>query len=67
METVKQVLMRRDNMDADAADEMIEAFESELNGIIENGGNSLLMLNEAEDLIKDWFSLEPDYLAEFIC
>lgn len=66
METVKQVLMRRDHMDAEAADEMIEEFQSQVNELLENESNNPMMLMEnLEDMLKDWFGLEPDYLMEF--
>lgn len=55
METIKQVLMRRDNMSAGAADELIaEAKERVLEG------------EDPEEVLKEEFGLEPDYLYDLM-
>jgi hypothetical protein len=61
MESVKEVLMRRDEMSSDDADDLIEEFKVELNRCVEEGS-----LEEAYELIGDYFGLEPDYLDEFL-
>lgn len=60
-ETVKEILMRRDRMEEEVANERIEAFLEELDYLIEKGN-----LEEAEELLQDYFGLEPDYLMEFL-
>ena len=62
VDTVRSVLMSRDGMSAQEAEDLIEEFEGELN---------LLMVTEAgleaaEDLVQEYFGLEPDYLMEFL-
>jgi len=67
METVKQVLMRRDGNTESEAQERIDCFVEELNDLL--GGeneNAILCLMDAESLVADHFGLEPDYLMEFI-
>lgn len=61
METIKQVLMRRDGMSANEADDLIadarEAFEEYL-----EAGHT----NFAENICEEYFGLEPDYLEELL-
>ena len=60
METIKQVLMRRDNMSEMDADNLIEEAKIDF--------EKQLMANELDDLdfCSLWFSLEPDYILEFL-
>ncbi len=54
-ETLKQVLMRRDRMSAEEADERIaEARER-----VEDG-------EDPEDVLHDEFGLEPDYVFDLL-
>ena len=68
-ETIKQILIRRDRLTEDEADELIEEVQERINEIVEscNGPsdyvNSLL---ELEQVIYDNLSLEADYLDEFL-
>jgi uncharacterized protein YdbL (DUF1318 family) len=55
--TIKQVLMERDKMSAEEADELIAEAKQDL----------LDRLDEGEypyDICGEWFGLEPDYLEE---
>ena len=55
METLKQVLMRRDKMTAEEADELIaEAREEVANGA------------DPEEILYNDFGLEPDYVFDLI-
>jgi len=55
METLKQVLMRRDGLTSEQADEQIlEAREAILCG------------EDPEEVLEDWFGLEPDYIFDLI-
>ena len=56
METIKQILMRRDEMTSEDADEMVEAAKREFR---EEGG-------DPEEIIAEWFGLEPDYAWELL-
>jgi len=60
-ETIKQVLMRRDGMSAEEADELIEEAEEALASYIEEGDFAA-----AEDICEEYFGLEPDYLTEIL-
>lgn len=60
-ETIKQVLMRRDEMDPSEADDLIEDAKREFHLLLEAGD-----FISAEDICADWFGLEPDYLEELI-
>lgn len=51
VETIKQVLMTRDEMSSEAADELINEAKAE----IAAGENP-------EDVLSDFFGLEPDYI-----
>ncbi len=60
MESVKQVLMRRDKMSEIDADNYIEDAKEELQYLLAEGEMGLL-----ESFCEDWFGLEPDYMHEF--
>ena len=61
MESIKQILMRRDNMsELDASNYMEEANEEFKQLLIE--GN----MDELENFAENWFGLEPDYLDEMM-
>lgn len=60
-ETIKQILIRRDEMSEDEAAELISAAKEELEVALDHGS-----LDEAEDIIMDYFGLEPDYLDELL-
>lgn len=60
-ETIKQILMRRDNMSSSEADELIqEAIETLRSYINDND------LESAENICEEYFGLEPDYLTELL-
>lgn len=60
--TIKQVLMERDGVSAQDADEQIAEFKEALNELLDEGAS----LDCFEDLLSDFFGLEPDYLLEFL-
>jgi len=62
-ESVKQILMQRDNLSSSDADAVIEDFIADLNNLLDDPDCTLM---EAEQLVKSHFGLEPDYLMEFI-
>jgi predicted RNase H-like HicB family nuclease len=61
METIKEILMRRDGNTSEEADERIEEALDELQIYIEEGN-----IFDAEYICEDHFGLEPDYLMELI-
>jgi len=61
MDTIKEVLIRRDEMTAIEAEELIEEATEQFNIYLEQG-----MMAEAENICQEFFGLEPDYLFEII-
>jgi len=59
MYTIKSVLMNRDEMTAQEADELINEAREDFNQRITNG-------EMPWDFMQEWFDLEPDYLDEFL-
>lgn len=59
METIKQVLMRRDNMSEEAAEELILQAKDDLDERLING-------EMPEDICQEWFGLEPDYIFDLL-
>ena len=61
MDTIKQVLMRRDKLTAEEADEQIEEAKEALEEYLKTGD-----FMAAEDICQEFFGLEPDYLMELM-
>ena len=59
METIKEVLMTRDDMTAEDADDLIAEAQAEFDNYIAEGDTG-----SAEQICSDWFGLEPDFLIE---
>ena len=59
METIKEVLMTRDDMTAGDADDLIAEAQAEFDNYIAEGD-----VGSAEQICSDWFGLEPDFLIE---
>lgn len=58
-ESLKEVLMRRDNMSEAEADDMIEEAKEDLQERLGNG-------EIPEDICEEWFGLEPDYIDDLM-
>jgi hypothetical protein len=56
-ETIKEVLMRRDGMSAEEADDLINQAKEDMLDRLDAGEMPL-------DICEEWFGLEPDYLDE---
>ena len=61
METIKQVLMRRDEMSDVEAQELISDAKIQLMEYLDEGD-----LEGAENICEEFFGLEPDYLMELL-
>lgn len=61
MKNIKQILMDRDNMTAEEADELIEAVREDINFAASNGDYEL-----AEDIMYGDLGLEMDYIFELL-
>ena len=59
METIKQVLMKRDGMSAWDADDLIDQARADLKERLEAGEMPF-------DICQEWFNLEPDYIMEIL-
>lgn len=62
VEPIKQVLMTRDALTWDEAEERIEEVIHQLNSILEEGGS----LEEVDQVLMDELGLEPDYFEELL-
>jgi len=60
-ETIEDILMRRDGMSADEADELIAEAKDALMEHLDSGDMLL-----AEEVCEEYFGLEPDYLFEIM-
>ena len=61
MESIKEILMRRDDMTSEEADEIIAEAKNKLEEYLEAGD-----ISSAENICQEYFGLEPDYLDELI-
>lgn len=61
MKSLKQVLMRRDNLTSEEAQSLINEAREDLYDRLESGE-----LVDDSDFCADWFGLEPDYILEVI-
>jgi len=59
MRTIKQILMDRDGITAQAADDLITDAKEDLFRRLNNG-------EMPDDICEEWFGLEPDYIFELI-
>lgn len=58
-ETIKDILMKRDNMSAEDAEALIEDAKTDLHERLAAG-------EMPDDICAEWFGLEPDYIDELI-
>ena len=61
MKKIKEILIKRDNMTPEAADELIEEAQEAFHAYLDEGD-----LDAAENICSEFFGLEPDYIDEFI-
>ena len=61
MKTIKTILMYRDGMPPEEAEDLIREAKEELYQFLEQGD-----FYSAENICADWFGLEPDYLEELL-
>lgn len=58
---IKQVLMKRDGMSEEEAENLIKEAKSVLQDYLLDGD-----ITSAEEICAEYFGLEPDYLMELI-
>lgn len=61
MPTIKEMLMKRDGMSAEDADELIREAKAALREYVGEGD-----LESAHNVCEEFFGLEPDYLMELL-
>lgn len=61
LQSIKDIIMRRDEISADEADRQIEEARQAFNGYLGEGD-----MESAENICQEYFGLEPDYIIEFI-
>jgi len=59
IESIKVVLMRRDGLSSEDADDLISKAKEDLTERLSNG-------EMPYDICEEWFGLEPDYLDELV-
>lgn len=61
MKTIKEVLMERDGLSENEANNRIDDAKDALDMALMMGDTET-----AEDICYDWFGLEPDYIMELL-
>ncbi|MBU2249271.1 MAG: hypothetical protein KKD77_21165 [Gammaproteobacteria bacterium] len=61
METIIEVLMRRDKMTREEAEDLWAQAKEDFDERLESGDDYF----DIGDFCEEWFGLEPDYLEEF--
>ena len=61
METIKEILMKRDGVSEQEAEDLIDEAREALSLYLEEGDTEA-----AHDICMEYFGLEPDYLMELI-
>ena len=59
MNAIKEILMARDKMTDESADELIELAQNDLNERLASG-------EIPSDICEEWFGLEPDFVMDMI-
>lgn len=62
MTDIVKILMERDNMSQEDAEDLLNEAKDEAQEVLENDGG----LDEIEDILKDYFGLEPDYIFDLV-
>ena len=62
METIKEILMRRDGLSALEAGELIVEAKKDLQQRLEDEDQ----YDDPHEICSDWFGLEPDYIMELL-
>jgi hypothetical protein len=57
--SIKNVLMKRDGMTDQEANDLIKQAKNDFRNRIEN-------MEMSEDICEEWFGLEPDYIFDLI-
>lgn len=67
MNPIIEILMDRDELSYDEALEIFEEAKVEADNIInENNDDAISSLIELEDILSNYFGLEPDYIFDLV-
>ncbi len=67
MNPIIKILMDRDKLSYDEALEIFEEAKVEADNIInENNDDAISSLTELEDILSNYFGLEPDYIFDLV-
>lgn len=59
MKSLKETIMKRDNLSEKEADDLIKRARNDLYGRFEHG-------EQPDDICSEWFGLEPDYIMDLM-
>lgn len=59
--TIANILVRRDGISREEAEDIINNCQWELNNAFASGN-----IDKAEEIVEDWLGLEPEYLEAFL-
>ena len=59
MQTIKEILMNRDNMSSEEAENLIDIARTDLEDRLAEG-------EMPYNICEEWFGLEPDYIVELL-
>jgi len=62
MNKIVEILMERDNMSQEEAEDLLDDAREEAQNVLEKEGS----LEDIETILLDYFGLEPDYIFELI-
>ena len=62
MERVVKILMERDKISQEEAEDLFRMAKEEALDVVNEGGN----LDEIEEIVYDYFGLEPDFVEDLI-
>lgn len=63
---VIDILMNRDGMSQADAEDLVADAQYEIDALMGTGVEGMAGVVDAEQIIMDYFGLEPDYLMDFI-
>ena len=62
MNKIVEILMERDNMSQEEAEDLLDDAREEAQNVLEEDGS----LEDIEDILSSYFGLEPDYIFDLI-
>jgi len=66
MKSIKETIIERDGISEEEADELIAMATEDLELLLDSDTNVIYTMISAEEIIQEYFGLEPDYLIELL-